>query len=182
MTTGNGRCGWPSHGRFMCFIGPPGWTKRCAPTFGPTCTTAMKGSQQLSRRRRPVVTRRHERMWSPPRSHHRCLSILTSVLLSIWVSPTHLAAGDEYPSGRTSFAVKLNGELVPYQSFGIYVLPGGEVSLEVLTEGGMREVEITVPQASLTGGGPVSGPGGLPRSPVSTPKRSGPGPRQRPCD
>lgn len=92
-------------------------------------------------------------MWSDTGLRPYCLTLLTSVLLLIWASPLRLAAQEVYSAGKISFAVEVQGEHVPYRTFGVYVLPGGKVSLEFLAEGGLRGLEIAVPQASLTGSG-----------------------------
>lgn len=63
------------------------------------------------------------------------LSVLAGLALFCLALPASLNAAvpdEPFDAGRTSFAVLYDGEVIPYEVFGLFVVPGDEVPLEIV--------------------------------------------------
>ena len=85
------------------------------------------------------------------RSQRLCPTLFVAALVSTCSAPGSLFAEEVSSTGKTAFAVKVNGERVAYHTFGIYVLPGKRVSMEFPAEGGERGFDVVLPSLTSTG-------------------------------
>lgn len=74
-------------------------------------------------------------------------------LLAAWLQPKPLLAENSFSSERAGFAIRVNGELIPYRTFGVYVLPGKVLSFDVSVDGSTRDYDVVPLAASATLGG-----------------------------